>query len=190
VSTRPPHVGVMILFPLVVYPLLSLLVAQVAVSRDKTRQERPSLVAVTGTGGARDDLAARIRDRPKLFTLVGGGSRADVAAGRLDGLVHFGQARRAEIVYDAGREESREAAERLSDVIASALPEVVRPYSRLRSAAWPRGWPGWLPSVQGAAAAGGPDGPAWRLLPGHRCHGGRAREGHARDHPFVTHPAL
>ena len=41
--------AVMILFPLVVYPLLSLLVAQVAVSRDKTRQERPSLVAVTGT---------------------------------------------------------------------------------------------------------------------------------------------
>ena len=119
--------AVMILFPLVVYPLLSLLVAQVAVSRDKTRQERPSLVAVTGTGGARDDLAARIRDRPKLFTLVGGGSRADVAAGRLDGLVHFGQARRAEIVYDAGREESREAAERLSDVIASALPEGCAP---------------------------------------------------------------
>jgi len=121
--------AVMILFPLVVYPLLSLLVAQVAVSRDETRQARPCLVAVTGSGPARDDLAARIRKQPKLFTLTERGDRADVTAGRLDGLVHFDQAitRRAEIVYDASREESREAAERLSDVVASALPESCAP---------------------------------------------------------------
>jgi ABC-type Na+ efflux pump, permease component len=121
--------AVMILFPLVVYPLLSLLAAQVAVSRDKTREARPSLVAVLGPAGMRDELAAQIRERPKLLTLVERGSRADVAAGRLDGLVQLADAgaSRAEIVYDAGREESREAAERLSDVIASVLPEGCAP---------------------------------------------------------------
>ena len=69
--------AVMILFPLVVYPLLSLLAAQVAVSRDRAREARPSLVAVAGTGDARDDLAARIRERPKLLALVERGSRAE-----------------------------------------------------------------------------------------------------------------
>ena len=121
--------AVMILFPLVVYPLLSLLAAQVAVARDRTRQARSSLVAVAGKGSARDDLVARIRERPKLFTLVERGGRADVTAGRLDSLVQLGEASasRAEIVYDAGREESRAAAERLSDVITSVLPEGCAP---------------------------------------------------------------
>ena len=115
---------VMILFPLVVYPLLSLLAAQVAVARDRTRQARPSLVAVLGPDGMRDDLSARIRAQPKLLSLIERGSRADVAAGRLDSLAQLAEtgASRAEIVYDASREESREAAERLSDVIASVLP--------------------------------------------------------------------
>jgi sodium transport system permease protein len=113
--------AVMILFPLVVYPLLSLLAAQVALSRDKTREAQPSLVAVAGPDGARRDLVARIRERPKLLTLIERGSRDDVGAGRLDGLVQLADGR-AEIVYDAGREESREAAERLSDVVASVLP--------------------------------------------------------------------
>jgi len=121
--------AVMILFPLVVYPLLSLLAAQVAVSRDRARAARPSLVAVTGAGGAHDDLAARIRERPKLLTLVERGSRADVVAGRLDALVLLDEAgaSRAGIAYDAGREESREAAERLSDLVASVLPEGCAP---------------------------------------------------------------
>jgi len=56
--------AVMILFPLVVYPLLSLLAAQVALSRDRTREARPSLVAVAGPDGSRHDLVARIRERP------------------------------------------------------------------------------------------------------------------------------
>jgi sodium transport system permease protein len=121
--------AVMILFPLVVYPLLSLLAAQVALSRDRTREARPSLVAVAGPDGSRHDLVARIRERPKLLTLIERGSRDDVAAGRLDGMVQLADAgaSRAEIVYDAGREESREAAERLSDVVASILPEGCAP---------------------------------------------------------------
>lgn len=121
--------AVMILFPLVVYPLLSLLAAQVAVSRDRAREARPCLVAVTGTDVARDVVEARIRERPKLLTLVERGNRADVAAGLLDALVHLdgASAMRAEIVYDAGREESREAAERLSEVITSVLPDGCAP---------------------------------------------------------------
>jgi sodium transport system permease protein len=119
--------AVMILFPLVVYPLLSLLAAQVANSRERTREAQPSLVAVTGTGVARYTLIGKIKEQPKLFTLVEKGSRAEVMAGQLDGLVQTGEANRAEIVYDAGREESREAAERLSDVLASVLPDGCAP---------------------------------------------------------------
>ncbi|HEX7597825.1 MAG TPA: ABC transporter permease subunit/CPBP intramembrane protease [Polyangia bacterium] len=114
--------AVMILFPLVVYPLLSLLAAQVANSRERARQTRPSLVAVTGEGVARDALVAKLREQPKIFTLVPQGNRADVTAGKLDGLVQIGEPNRAEIVYDAGRDDSREAVERLSDVITAVLP--------------------------------------------------------------------
>jgi sodium transport system permease protein len=121
--------AVMILFPLVVYPLLSLLVAQVAAVRDRNREARPSLVALAGAGAARDDLVARIQQRPKLFTLAPQGSRADVMAERLDALVEIGGARpdHAEILYDAGRDESREAGERLFDMMSSALPEGCAP---------------------------------------------------------------
>ena len=37
--------AIMILLPLVVYPLLSLLAAQVALGREKNREERPSTIA-------------------------------------------------------------------------------------------------------------------------------------------------
>jgi sodium transport system permease protein len=140
--------AVMILFPLVVYPLLSLLAVQVAVKRDESRQARSCLVAVTGAGPARADLAARVRERPKLFTLIEGGSPVDVTTGRLDGLVQLGEAgvRRAEIIYDAGRDESREAADRLSDLIATVLPDGCAPLFSLekRSVAPEAGVGGYL----------------------------------------------
>lgn len=116
--------AVMVLFPLVVYPLLSLLTVQMAASRDRSQRDRPSLVAVTGEASARESVITRLRQQPKLFTILAHGERADLGTRRLDGLVHIDAARPAiaEIVYDGGRDESREAAERLSETVGAILP--------------------------------------------------------------------
>lgn len=116
--------AVMVLFPLAIYPLLSLLAIQMAASRDRTQRDRPSLVAVVGESSARETVTTRLRQQPKLFTVLPQGDRTDIGTRRLDGLVLIDAARPAvaEIVYDGGRDESREAAERLAEVVASILP--------------------------------------------------------------------
>jgi sodium transport system permease protein len=143
--------AMMVLFPLVVYPLLSLLIGQLVVSREQKREAQPRTVAVqdsgaTPTGAA--DVRRRIAETPKTLTLRPRGSAAEVEAGTLDALLIMspvpadakpapapaaGRAvapsRSVEIVYDAAREESREAAERLTDLLASALPEGCVPFS-------------------------------------------------------------
>ena len=122
--------AMMVLFPLVVYPLLSLLVSQLVLSREKQREASPSTVVLEGSGASADDLRRRIAEKPKLFKLVPRGDSAQVEAGRLDAILVVGDGpadagapRHVQILYDAARDESREAAERLSDVLAAALPE-------------------------------------------------------------------
>jgi sodium transport system permease protein len=122
--------GMMVLFPLVVYPLLSLLVGQLVLTREKKREEVPSTVALSGSGPGAADLRRRLAEHPKLFTLVSRGDRTDIEAGRLDAVVvvengpaDAASARPVEILFDAARDESREASERLSDLLAGALPE-------------------------------------------------------------------
>jgi sodium transport system permease protein len=122
--------AMMVLFPLVVYPLLSLLVSQLVLTREKKREASPSTVALQGSGATADDLRRHITDKPKLFKLVERGDGAAVEAGHLDAILVAGEGpadaaapRRVQILYDAARDESREAAERLSDLMAAALPE-------------------------------------------------------------------
>src|SRR5512147_2646344 len=81
--------AVMILLPLVIYPLLAMLAAQVATGREKQREARPSTVAIVGQGPARTTLEARLRAQPNLFSLVAVGSREDVQQGRLDALAQL-----------------------------------------------------------------------------------------------------
>ncbi|MBN2576611.1 MAG: CPBP family intramembrane metalloprotease [Deltaproteobacteria bacterium] len=121
--------AIMILLPLVVYPLLAMLAAQVATSREKQREERPSTVAVNGSGPACDALVGQIRKNPALFALAAHGSAGDVESGRLDALVEPDKddAARLRVVYDASRDESRVAEERLRELLASALPEGCAP---------------------------------------------------------------
>jgi sodium transport system permease protein len=121
-------VAMMVLFPLVVYPLLSLLVSQLVLTREKNREALPSSVAVSGQGSLVTELRGRIADKPKLFRLLPRGDAAEIEAGRLDALLVLGNdadnaRRRVQILYDAARDESREAAERLSELLAGALPE-------------------------------------------------------------------
>ena len=117
--------AVMILLPLVVYPLLAMLAAQVATGREKQREERPSTVAVLGVGHTHDTLVARIKKNPTLFVLLPGGTGADVEAGRLDALVTPADANadKVTVIFDASRDESRIAEERLGELVASAMPE-------------------------------------------------------------------
>ena len=185
--------AVMILFPLVVYPLLSLLAAQVAVSRDRAREARPSLVAVAGTGSARDDSGGP-DSRATQAAHPGRAGQPVRCRGRPAG--RLGPSRRGQRQPRGDRVRrwprgvprgSRAARRRHRLGLARGLRP---PILAGQAQPGPRGQRGWLPAVQSAAAAGRPDGAAGRLLPGHRRHRWRARTGHARNHSFVAHPAF
>jgi sodium transport system permease protein len=121
----------MILLPLVVYPLLAMLAAQVATGREQQREERPSQVAVTGAATAppRAALLAQIAKHPDRFVLQASGRAADVEDGRLDALVELdaSDATKVTVLYDGSRDESRLAEERLRQVMAKALPDGCAP---------------------------------------------------------------
>ena len=112
--------AIMILLPLVIYPLLSMLAAQVATGREKQREDRPSTIALAGTSPDRDALAAQILANPTIFILLPGGTPADVEHGRLDALVELapGEGGKLTVIYDASRDESRTAEDRLDGIFA------------------------------------------------------------------------
>ncbi len=114
--------AIMVLFPLVVYPLLSLLAVQTSAWREQARQARPSRVAVSdGTVPDRQAVQALLAGQPAELTLVAGDT-ADVQRGRLDALVRLGGAGHAEILFDASRDDSRQAADRVQERLASLRP--------------------------------------------------------------------
>ena len=121
--------AIMILLPLVVYPMLSMLAAQVATGREKQREERPSTIALTGKGPSRDALAAEVLKNTTIFVLLPAGSPGDVERGRLDLLVEldpqdFGK---LTMIYDGSRDESRSAEERLDGILAKSFPDGCAP---------------------------------------------------------------
>jgi sodium transport system permease protein len=127
---------VMILFPLVVYPLLALVGTQLVAQRERGQAARASKVAVDGTGALADEVRARIDADRKLFERQATGTSGEVDLGRLDALVRVtaapgagtaagntpGPQGTAEIVLDATRDESRRAEERLSSALAKIWP--------------------------------------------------------------------
>ncbi len=126
--------AIMILLPLVVYPLLAMLAAQVATGREKQREERPSTVAIIGTGPARASIEAQLKKNPTVFVLWAHGTEADVESGHLDALVELAASETAKltVVFDASRDESRIAEERLGEVVAKALPDGCEPTFSMR----------------------------------------------------------
>ena len=121
--------AIMILLPLVIYPLLSMLAAQVATGREKQREEHPSTISLAGTGPTRDALASQIQSDPTIFILLPGGTPADVEHGRLDVLVELepGQGDNLTVLYDASRDESRAAEDRLDGIFAKSFPDGCAP---------------------------------------------------------------
>jgi sodium transport system permease protein len=120
--------AIMILLPLVVYPLLSMLTAQVVTHREKQREERPATVAVVGASSesaARTALVAHLKTNQTALVVLPAGTISDVERGRLDVLVELSasQPEAVTLVYDASREESRAAEERVSEALAKSLPD-------------------------------------------------------------------
>jgi sodium transport system permease protein len=125
---------VMVLFPLVVYPLVSLLMAQVMSSHTARGQARRSRVAVVGPLAAAEAVRARLRADAREFDagVVAGVGRADAAAdraaveaGALDAVAEVEAGPRGEarvrLVYDEARDESRQAHDRVGAALAGVL---------------------------------------------------------------------
>jgi sodium transport system permease protein len=126
-------VAVMVLLPLVVYPLVSLLTTEVLAAKQMAAEARTSRVAVVGADADAGGAVADVRDRllaTREIELVpiasavpsrGAGAAAEVSAGRIDALVEA-SARRVRIDYDQTREPSVKAQTRVEAALAAALP--------------------------------------------------------------------
>jgi sodium transport system permease protein len=125
---------VMVLFPLVVYPLVSLLMAQVMASHTARGEARRSRVAVVGAAALAEPVRARLRADPKGFdadvvgwTPDGGreGERHVVESGTLDAVAEVEPGARGaalvRLVYDEARDESRQAHDRVGAALGGAL---------------------------------------------------------------------
>jgi sodium transport system permease protein len=116
--------AVMILFPLVVYPLVSLLTAEVLAARATREESAPARVAVTGPVALADGVRKRLKERPDL-RLAPPAPRADVAADRVDAIVELeagtaGGPPLARLVYDETRGTSRAARDRVEQALGGA----------------------------------------------------------------------
>ncbi len=134
--------AVMVLFPLVVYPLVSLLMAQVIAGKQAADEARTSRVAVVaaGAGVSASEIAAvrahlavpggrnetkidLTADNPRVPAAV-----ADIAADRVDALVEVKAPARAgvptplRILYDETREPSVTAHSRVETALSAVLP--------------------------------------------------------------------
>jgi sodium transport system permease protein len=122
---------VMILFPLVVYPLVSLLIAQVMASRVARGEAESSNVSVNGP---RDSVRAVVRqlagDR-SIVPFENAGTPAKLESGALEALVEVAPAAHGRsdvrILYDETRESSTQARDRVEHALAGALPSSCAP---------------------------------------------------------------
>jgi sodium transport system permease protein len=116
---------VMILFPLVVYPLVSLLMAQVMASHTAKGEARRSKIALAGAAA---DVRARLAAEPKSYELVPpapGDLAARVESGAVDAALDVAPAAagptRVRVVWDEARDESRQAHDRLGATLGGVL---------------------------------------------------------------------
>ena len=124
---------VMVLFPMVVYPLMSLLIAQVMASKASKTALHASRVAISAPPAQAATLNARLRGARQELTVQDRGTVADIEAGALDALLivdaapppsgaSAGGTTSVTIVYDETRELSSAARDRLDKALSGALP--------------------------------------------------------------------
>ena len=123
--------AMMVLFPLVVYPLLALVGTQLLAAKQRDQEARASRVVVLGQGPVADEVRIRL-GKDTSFELRPQATLSDVDRGEVDAAVVVerpsGATRdRAEIVFDATRDEGREAEQRLDQVLARIWPETCAP---------------------------------------------------------------
>jgi len=133
--------AVMVLFPLVVYPLITLATLQVMsvrIARSEKQQPRVAIVGPTALAAkVRARLAARNHGAADDFALSDGpASAADVRAGKLDAAIAVDNPTRAadppsaRILFDPTQERSRNARLRIEDALAPAAdPGCAAPYA-------------------------------------------------------------
>jgi sodium transport system permease protein len=114
--------AVMVLFPLVVYPLVSLVTAQVLSARVARVEAHVARIAVAGP----PPIVARVRRllSGADFSLAPAGAAADVAANRVDAFVEVsaspaGQPPSVRVFFDETREDSTTARERITQALGA-----------------------------------------------------------------------
>ncbi|HEY0709047.1 MAG TPA: ABC transporter permease subunit, partial [Polyangia bacterium] len=129
--------AMMIFVPLVAYPLMALVGGQVVASKTRSQEARPSIVAVAGDHPAAAELKTRLDGKRTVFSRQAQGSQADVDSGSLDALVSLSGAgtgpAKAEIVFDATRDEGRQAEARLNDELTGMWPTGCAPRFSIES---------------------------------------------------------
>jgi sodium transport system permease protein len=126
--------AVMVLFPLVVYPLVSLLMAEVVAGKQAADEARTSRVAIVVRGSdmsAAADVRAGLRGKQsgiEIVSMSSAGTIADVTAGRVDALIETrspapGVAPQPiHIFFDETRETSERAHARVEAALGGVLP--------------------------------------------------------------------
>jgi sodium transport system permease protein len=121
--------AIMILFPLVVYPVVSLATAQVMATRVNRSDTEVARVAVTGPATLADGVRARLEHRHQaqgdIAVSPSPATADDVMAGHLDALVEVVPAAgatvpTARVLFDETRDRSRTARERVADALAGS----------------------------------------------------------------------
>ncbi len=142
--------AVMVLFPLVVYPLITLATLQVMsvrIARSEKQQPRVAIVGPTALAAkVRARLAARNHGAADDFALSDGpASAADVRAGKLDAAIavdnpaNTASPPSAHILFDPTQERSRNARLRIEDALSpSADPGCAAPYTVTAEGVAPR----------------------------------------------------
>jgi len=118
---------VMVLFPLVVYPLVSLLMAQLMASRAARTEAHPSRVEIMGQPGSDAGARRRLAADPRSFAILPlARAFQELEQGSLDALITTaiaeGGATQMTIDYDESRDESRLARDRIEAALGGVLP--------------------------------------------------------------------
>jgi len=124
--------AVMVLFPLVVYPLVSLATVQVLSARIGRTDKTPARVAIAGPRPIADELRGRLAERRQdgnaefaLAPATALASGEEIRAGHLDAVVALepaaaaGAPPLARILFDETQERSRTARDRLEEALAA-----------------------------------------------------------------------